>query len=82
MAEIIKKTQFEKIVPFPVLNEIMLEVKELEAQYDFLLDMPRVANDFRSKCQALVFTDKEDAMEIAAIAILYLKMIQKIRTAL
>jgi len=33
MADLVKKTQFEKICPFPLMNAIMQRVKELQQEY-------------------------------------------------
>lgn len=33
MADLVRKTQFEKICPFPLLNAIMQRVKELQQEY-------------------------------------------------
>ena len=80
MADLIRKTQFEKIVPFPVLKEIMEATKELEGCYSKInfIDLQR---DLQTACEAfLICSDKEDALELAASVILYLCEIHKVRT--
>lgn len=80
MADLVRKTQFEKIVPFVVLNEIMQATAELESSYS-KLNFIDVQRDLQTACKAfLVCSDKEDALELAASVILYLKEIHKVRT--
>lgn len=75
MADLIRKTQFEKICPFPILNAIMQELKELQSKYAYATvgEVKNRLDDavYRYEDHRNVHADEcRIAIEIAALGIL------------
>lgn len=73
--DLIRRTQFEHIVPFAVLNAVMQKVKEIEKFYGEHLTEERIVADFEERLyKSPDETSFDMYIELAAVCIVAAKL--------
>ena len=73
--DLIRRTQFEHIVPFSILNAVMQEVRRIEKGYGPAITSEKLAAELSQSIQSINPQSDEpfDPIAIAAIAIFIVK---------